>query len=48
MNTAERPGGALALLGLWADIDDSDIDSFVADVAASRHSDRGRPVGLRA
>ena len=43
-----HPAGALALVGAWSDVDDADIDAFVADVAASRRRDTGRRVSLRA
>ena len=48
MKTAERPGGALALVGLWADIHDIAIEAFVADIAVSRRRDRGRRVSPQA
>jgi prevent-host-death family protein len=41
-----RPAGALALLGLWSDVDDEDIDKFLEDVYRSREADLGRPVDL--
>ena len=45
--TAERPAGALALVGAWADVDDAEIDSFLADVASARERDTGRKVRLK-
>lgn len=44
--TADRPRGALALLGIWRDVDDATLDALVADIYARRESDRGRPVSL--
>jgi prevent-host-death family protein len=38
--------GALALVGLWEDVDDAELDAFVADIRASRDNDLGRPVDL--
>ena len=46
--TATRPAGALALAGAWADVDDAEIDSFLADVANARQRDTGRTVRLKA
>jgi prevent-host-death family protein len=40
------PAGALALVGLWADVDDAAIDEFLRDIYASREQDFGRPVHL--
>ncbi len=40
------PAGALALVGLWGDIDDAEIDAFLEDVYRSRAEDLGRPVNL--
>jgi hypothetical protein len=42
----KHPGGALALLGAWADLDDSAIDEMVEDIYAARARDTGRPVQL--
>lgn len=45
--TAERPPhGALALLGLWADVGDDAIDEMVEHIYAERERDYGRPVDL--
>lgn len=44
----EPKRGALALVGLWRDIPDDEIDSFVRGVYAARASDAGRPVDLSA
>lgn len=38
------PAGALALVGLWADLDDEAIDEFLRDIYESRAADLGRPV----
>lgn len=40
------PAGALALVGLWADVGDAAIDEFVEAVYRSRAEDLGRPVDL--
>ena len=40
--TGGRPAGALALVGAWADLDDTAIDAFLADVASTRQRDTGR------
>ena len=45
-DTARRPGGALALLGAWADLEDAEIDEMVDDIYAARERDTGRPVEL--
>lgn len=42
----ERPGGAMALVGLWQDIPDEEIDALLADLRASRDRDTGRRVEL--
>lgn len=46
--TGEHPAGALALVGAWADVDDVEIDAFLADVATARRRDTGRKVSLKA
>ena len=46
--TGERPAGALALVGAWADVEDSDIDAFLADITNARRRDTGRKVRLKA
>lgn len=38
------PGGALALAGLWGDIADAKIDTFIDEVLVTRHRDGGRRV----
>jgi prevent-host-death family protein len=43
---AARPLGALALLGAWREMEDSEIDSLVEEIYASREKDLGRPVEL--
>jgi prevent-host-death family protein len=42
----EEPRGALALAGLWADVDDDLFDQIISDIYAARESDLGRPVEL--
>lgn len=39
-------GGALALLGAWADVPDEEIDRMLADIYAARERNTGRPVEL--
>ena len=46
--SGDRPAGALALVGAWADVEDSAIDAFLADVASARQRDTGRKVRLKA
>jgi len=41
---AAEPGGALALVGAWADVDK--LDELVAEIYAARERDLGRPVSL--
>jgi prevent-host-death family protein len=41
-----RPSGALALLGLMADVADEDLLALISDLEASRSRDLGRPVNL--
>jgi prevent-host-death family protein len=41
-----KPLGALALVGLWADVEDKDIDEFLDVVYKARSEDLGRPVDL--
>jgi prevent-host-death family protein len=41
---AKRPLGALALLGLWGDVDDAEIDEFLEHIYTSRAQDLGRDV----
>jgi len=43
---ADRLGGALALVGLWADLGDEAIDALVADIYAQRAADTARPVEI--
>jgi hypothetical protein len=38
--------GVLALVGLWRDVADAEIDAFVRDIYAERERDKGRPVDL--
>ena len=45
---AEHPAGAMALVGLWHDVSDDDIDAFITDLRAVRDRDTGRPVELEA
>jgi prevent-host-death family protein len=42
--TAEEPKGALALIGLWADlVTDTEVDEMVAHIYSEREKDQGRP-----
>jgi hypothetical protein len=43
---AQRPLGALALVGAWSELTDQEIDSFIEEVYSSREKDLGRPVEL--
>jgi len=45
---AEQPAGAMALVGLWHDVPDEEIDALVAEVRAARERDTGRAVELDA
>jgi prevent-host-death family protein len=42
----ERSGGALALVGLWADVPDAEIDALVGHLRAERDEDGGRAVDV--
>lgn len=44
--TAERPHGALALVGMWEEVPDEEIDVLLADLRAGRDRDVGRSVEL--
>ena len=50
LESSDRPddhaGGALALLGLWADVGDERIDELFGEVMRSRAKDKGRKVEL--
>jgi prevent-host-death family protein len=41
-----RPLGALALVGLWRDVGDEELDALIAEIYASREKDLGRSVEL--
>lgn len=41
-----RSLGALALIGLWGEVEDGDIDSMLEDIYAARQRDTGRLVDL--
>ena len=43
-----KASGAMALVGLWQDVPDDEIDAFLADLRASRDRDTGRPVEFSA
>ncbi len=43
---AERPLGALALVGAWKEVEDGELDSLVEEIYDSRLKDAGRPVEL--
>jgi hypothetical protein len=45
---AEHPAGAMALVGLWHDVPDEEIEALVTDLRATRDRDTGRPVELEA
>lgn len=44
--TSAQPQGALALVGAWRDIDDTDMDALIVDIYGQREQDMGRPVDL--
>jgi prevent-host-death family protein len=44
--TSAKPQGALALVGSWRDIEDTDMDALIADIYGQREKDLGRPVEL--
>ena len=44
--TLMRPLGALALVGAWRELEDHDLESFMADIYAGRKNDTGRVVAL--
>lgn len=46
--SAPQPAGAMALVGLWHDVPESEIDALVAEIRESREGDTGRPVELEA
>lgn len=41
-----RPLGALALVGLWRDVGDEELDALIAEIYAAREKDWGRSVEL--
>src|SRR4051812_21888373 len=41
-----QPLGFLALVGLWSDVDDKDMDEMVEYIYRTREEDTGRPVDL--
>ena len=41
-----RPGGALALVGAWGELEDEEIDKLIEEIYAARQRDRGRSTGL--
>ena len=43
---AARPLGALALVGAWREVEDSEIDALIEDIYAQRDRDVGRPVDI--
>lgn len=45
-SSGHRPRGALALVGLWADVPDEEIDAMVKEIYAARERDLGRPIHL--
>lgn len=42
-----HPKGSLALVGAWGDVEDRDVDSFIADIYTRRVEDTGRDVNLK-
>lgn len=43
-----RPGGALALVGAWREVEERDLDTLISDIYAQRARDTGRAVSLEA
>lgn len=43
---AERPAGAMALVGLWHDVPDEEIDTMLARLRGARDRDRARDAAL--
>ena len=43
---AERPAGAMALVGLWHDVSDEEIDAMLARLRRARDQDTARHVVL--
>ena len=43
-SAAARPQGALALVGVWQEEDDKDIESLIEEIYADRKNDTGRAV----
>jgi hypothetical protein len=46
MAEPKQPHWALALVGAWKDVEESELDSLVSDIYASREKDMGRPMEL--
>ncbi len=44
--SAGKTRGALALVGLWKDLNEQELDALIADIYASREEDTGRAVEL--
>ena len=45
-DTRERPLGALALVGAWGDVEETDLESVIASIYAQREWETGRAVEL--
>ena len=45
---ADSPAGAMALVGLWHDVPDDEIDALLAHIHTARDRDIGRSVELEA
>ena len=41
-----QPGGALAMVGAWRDVEEADLESIIEDIYAKREKDTGRQVEL--
>ena len=41
-----KPQGALALVGAWSDMGDTELDAIIDEIYAQREKDMGRPVKL--
>lgn len=43
-NAVSQPLGALALMGLWGETEEHDLDLVIEEIYAARERDTGRPV----
>ena len=43
-----RPLGAIALAGVWGEVEEVDLDAVLEEIYAGRERDTGRPVDIGA